>query len=165
MYSNIKWQSSTVQNRNYFCTNLIGWGYKCEGRVPRSHGQLAVEFTGILLHIVPSMNRRICVETHVKGSTFDSPGHSCWQLGCRVGYLEKLYPSWAMWKDGNPECWLGSHPVTINQILESSLVEMPRCLSESLMKFSMLDLTAAFFIIPRLSGLPWVHPVYKWARG
>ena len=23
MYSNIKWQSSTMQNRNYFCTNLI----------------------------------------------------------------------------------------------------------------------------------------------
>ena len=22
MYSNIKWQSSTVRNRNYFCTNL-----------------------------------------------------------------------------------------------------------------------------------------------
>ena len=24
MYSNIKWQSSTVQNCNYFCTNLVG---------------------------------------------------------------------------------------------------------------------------------------------
>ena len=23
MYSNIKWQSSTMQNHNYFCTNLI----------------------------------------------------------------------------------------------------------------------------------------------
>ena len=61
--------------------------------------------------------------------------------------------------------WQRGHPGTISQILESSLVEMPRCLSESLMKFSMLDLTAAFFILPGLSGLPWVHPVYKWAGG
>lgn len=74
----------------------------------------------------------------------------------QVGTSGKAVPELSHVERGKPRvlAWQQGHPVTISQIMESSLVQMLRYLSESLMKFSMLDLTAAFFILPGLSGLP-----------
>ena len=41
MYSNIKWQSSTMQNCNYFCTNLI-FSNQCDMESSQSKWILAI---------------------------------------------------------------------------------------------------------------------------
>ena len=49
MYSNIKWQSSTMQNCNYFCTNLI-FSNQCDMESSQSKWILAIDDQYVMSH-------------------------------------------------------------------------------------------------------------------
>ena len=51
MYFNIKWQSSTMQNHNYFCTNLILYLTRCFIENIHKNIQLTLLSTGRTLKI------------------------------------------------------------------------------------------------------------------